>query len=128
MIGKLIPGDPKPNSDQVYCENCEMIIDKLDIVETIDGKSGCTECISQCGWCGHHYFSADMYSNPYLGYVCKACENAEDYLSASRDEVLKDALRCLFDATTNKRIENEVIRIGGNEGYNDLANEMKSDL
>jgi len=120
--------DKEPNCDQGFCENCENIIDKTDLIKTIDGKSGCVNCVSQCGWCGNHYLNEDMYDNPYLGYVCKACENAEDYLQASEDEITKDALRCLFDATTNKRVESLVIGLAIRKGYNFLAGEMRNDL
>lgn len=120
--------DHKLTDDEAICSNCDIIIDKLNIVETIDGKHGCFECVAQCGWCGNDYLSEDMYSNPYLGHVCKACENSDDYMAMSREEVLKDALRCLFDSTTNKRIENEIIRIAWNEGFYECAKEMKSDI
>jgi len=120
--------DPTPNDDQTFCPNCEMIVNQTDIRETIDGKSGCSECVSQCNWCGNHYLNEDMFDNPYLGYACPACENAEDYLQASEDEIIKDALRCLFDTTTNKRVENLVIGLAIRKGYNFLAAEMKSDL
>ena len=120
--------DKQPNSDETICENCEMIVDQTDIIKTIDGKSGCAECVSQCDWCGNHYLNEDMYDNPYLGYVCKACQNAEDYLNANEAEITKDALRCLFDSTTNKRVENLVIGLAIRKGYNFLAAEMKSDL
>jgi len=120
--------DKQPNSDQQFCENCECVIDELDILETINGKSGCSGCVSRCIWCGNHYLNEDMFDNPYLGYVCKACQNAEDYLNASEAEITKDALRCLFDSTTNKRVENLVIGLAIRKGYNFLAAEMKSDL
>jgi len=120
--------DPTPNSDQTICDNCENIVEKTDIIKTVDGKSGCVNCASQCLWCGNHYLNKDMYSNPYLGYVCKACKNAEDYLQASEDEITKDALRCLFDATTNKRVESLVIGLAIRKGYNFLAGEMRNDL
>jgi len=120
--------DKQPNSDQEFCSNCECLVDKLDIRETIDGKSGCSGCVSQCNWCGNHYLNEDMFNDPYLGYVCPACNNAEDYLQASEDEIIKDALRVLFDSTTNKRVESLVIGLSIRKGYNFLAAEMKSDL
>jgi len=120
--------DKEPNSDEAICSNCEQIIDKLDIRETIDGDQGCTECVSSCLWCGNHYLNEDLYSNPFLGYVCPACENAEDYLKASKDEVVKHALRAYFDSDINRRIENEIIRVARNEGYYELSDEMKNDL
>ena len=120
--------DPKPNSDQTFCPNCEIICDKLDIIKTIDGKSGCSGCVSQCNWCGNHYLNEDMFNDPYLSYVCDACKNAEDYLQASEDEIIKDALRHLFDTTTNERVENLVIKLAIRKGYIFLAAEMKSDL
>ena len=119
--------DPKPNSDQAICKNCETIVEKSSIVETIDGKYGCFECIAFCQWCGDFYHREDLYDNPFLGYVCEACENAEDYLKASKDEVLKAALRCYFDSSINKRIENEIIKITQSVGYNNLAQELKQD-
>ena len=120
--------DKQPNSDETYCENCECIIDKLDIRETINGENGCVNCVSQCNWCGNFYFNEDMFDNLYLGYVCPACNNAEDYLNASEAEITKDALRVLFDSTTNKRVESLVIGLAIRKGYNFLAAEMKSDL
>ena len=120
--------DPKPNSDQTFCPNCEITCDKLDIIKTIDGKSGCSGCVSQCNWCGNHYLNEDMFNDPYLSYVCDACKNAEDYLQASEDEIIKDALRHLFDTTTNERVENLVIKLAIRKGYIFLAAEMKSDL
>ena len=120
--------DPTPNSDQQFCENCECIVDEKDIRETVEGGKGCVNCVSKCEWCGNFYFNEDMFDNPYLGYVCKACQNAEDYLNASEAEITKDALRCLFDSTTNKRVESLVIGLAIRKGYNFLAAEMKSDL
>jgi len=120
--------DPTPNSDQQFCQNCEIICDKLDIRETVEGGKGCINCVSQCSWCGNHYLNEDMFNDPYLGYVCDACKNAEDYLQASEDEIIKDALRVLFDSTTNKRVESLVIGLAIRKGYNFLAAEMKSDL
>ena len=120
--------DKQPNSDQTYCENCECICDKTDILETIDGISGCVNCISVCLWCGNHYLNEDLYSNPYLGYVCPACQNAEDYLQASEAEITKDALRNLFDSTTSERVEKLVIGLAIRKGYNFLASEMTNDL
>ena len=120
--------DPQPNSDQTFCPNCEIICDKLDIRETVDGDKGCINCVSECEWCGNFYFNEDMFDNPYLGYVCKACQNAEDYMNASEAEITKDALRALFDSTTNKRVESLVIVLAIRKGYNFLAAEMKSDL
>ena len=119
--------DPKPNSDQVICDNCEMIVNKLNITETIDGKPGCTECIARCGWCGHYYFREDMYDNPYLGYCCDACLHCEDYMKASKDEVLKDALRCLFDTTESKAVERLIITTAIHLEYFEFSNELAND-
>ena len=135
MTDPLTPQDPKPNSDQAVCENCECIVDKFDlfrinqghIKETIKGESGCINCISRCEWCGNDYLNEDMYDNPYLGYVCWTCEPGEEYQKASEDEITKDALRCLFDQTNNRRIEDLVIELAEKKGYNELAKEMKSD-
>lgn len=120
--------DPKPNSDQKTCENCDRIVDKLMITETIAGELGCSECIFKCGWCGHYYFGADMYQNPYLGYCCDACLHCEDYMKASKDEVLKDALRCLFDSTTSKQIERLIISTAIHLEYFELSNDLANDL
>lgn len=126
MIGKLTPDDPKPNSDQIVCQNCDTIVDEKMITETIDGEPGCTECISKCGWCGHYYFSQDMYDNPYLGYTCGACLHCEDYMKAAKDEVLKDALRGLFDIS-GKGYEDLIITIAFQLGYYELADELRND-
>lgn len=127
MIEKLTPDDPKPNSDQKVCENCECIVDEKMITETIKGEPGCTECISRCGWCGNYYFRDEMYDNPYLGYCCDACLHSDDYMTASRDEVVKDALRCLFDATTSKEIERLVITTAIHMEYFEFATELTQD-
>ncbi len=127
MIGKLTPDDPVPNSDQEFCDNCECLVDKLDITETIAGEPGCVNCIDRCGWCGNYYLREDMYDNPYLGFCCDACLSAEDYMNASEAEITKNSLRCLFDQTTNKEIEKLVIKLAEKKGYSELANEMKSD-
>ena len=119
--------DPKPNSDQTFCENCECIVDEKMITETIAGEPGCSECIFKCGWCGHYYFGADMYSNPYLGYCCDACLHAEDYMEASKNEVLKDALRHLFDSTESKAVERLIISTAINLEYFEFATELSSD-
>jgi len=120
--------NPQPNADQTYCSNCENIIDRFDFRKTTHDKYGCVDCISRCEWCGRDYFNEDMFNNPYLGYVCDACRNAEDYMNASEAEILKDALRVLFDSTTNERVENLVIKLAIRKGYIFLAAEMKSDL
>ena len=120
--------DPKPNSDQEYCENCETIVDaKMVIYETIDGEPGCTECIARCGWCGHYYFREDMYDNPYLSFVCWKCEPCEDYQNASEAEITKDALQCLFDQTPSRQIENMVISLAQQKGYFEFANDLTND-
>ncbi len=90
MTDPLTPPDPKPNSDQTVCENCEIIIDKLNIIETIDGDSGCTECISNCKWCGNSYFNDEMFDCPFFGRTCQSCLNGEEYQKALREEVLKN--------------------------------------
>ena len=76
--------DPTPNSDQTYCENCEIIIDKLDIRETVEGGKGCTECISVCKWCGRAYFSQDMFSDSLFGLICNRCVNTDNYKKGVR--------------------------------------------
>ena len=126
MIGKLTPDDPKPNSDQKYCNNCENLVDELDIIETINGELGCTECISRCGWCGYYYFRENMFNNPDLGYCCKACLNCDDYLKASKDAILEQSLQCLFD-NSDKRYEPLIIRVAIQLGFNKLANNLIND-
>ena len=127
MIGKLTPDDPKPNSDQGYCQNCEMIVDELDIIKTVDGESGCVNCIDRCGWCGNYYFREELYDNPYLGFCCDACLNAEDYNKASDAEIEKHSLRCLFDSTCSKEIENQIIKLAWKKGYYEFVDEMRND-
>ena len=68
-----------------------------------------------------------MYNNPYLGYVCDACKNAEDYITASESELLKDALRHLFDNCMSS-IEPLIIDYAIKRGFNSFATEMKNDL
>ncbi len=119
--------DPVPNSDQTYCQNCETIVDEKMITETIEGKPGCTECITRCGWCGNYYLREDMYDNPYLGFCCDACLHAEDYMKASKDEVLKHALRSLFDSTTSKQVERLIISTAIHLEYDELSNELAND-
>ncbi len=119
--------DPVPNSDQTYCDNCETIVDEKMITETITGEPGCVNCIDRCLWCGNYYLREDMYDNPYLGFCCDACLHAEDYMKASKDEVLKQALRCLFDSTTSKEVENLIITIGVHLEYFELVNELCND-
>ena len=119
--------DKKPNSDQEFCENCECLVDKLDIMENIDGSIGCINCISKCNWCGNWYFNDEMYQNPYLGYACDACLNCDDYMEASRQAIEKDALRCLFDQTTSKEIEKLIIKLARKKGYYELSDELKND-
>ena len=119
--------NPKPNSDEAICSNCQIVKGKDHITETVDGDSGCVNCVSQCGWCGNHYLNEDMFNNPYLGYVCKACENAEDYMKASEDELLKDALMCYFNDIDHKGIIQLIINYAIKKGYNDLANELNND-
>ena len=120
--------DPKPNSDQTYCSNCECIIDKLNIIETINGKSGCTECISNCAWCGDSYFWSDMKHNPYFGWTCQSCVNGEESQKATEQEVIKEALRCYFDKTEHKGIEQIIIQTAKKMGFLELAQEMKNDI
>ena len=120
--------NPKPNSDQVYCPNCDMIVDEKSITETCKSKKGCTECISRCAWCGKACFNDGMYSDPYFGYACKPCLNGEEYRKALREEVLKNALRCLFDQTPSRQIERIIVDIARGEGFTDLSHEMKNDL
>ncbi len=123
----MYPIDPKPNSDQKFCDNCENVVDELDITETIAGEPGCINCIDRCGWCGNYYLREDLYDNPYLGFCCDACLHADDYMSASKDEVLKHSLRCLFDSTTSKAVERLVISTAINLEYFELSNELAND-
>lgn len=127
MTDPLTPEDPKPNSDQAFCDNCENIVDKLDITETIAGESGCVNCIDRCLWCGNYYFRADMYDNPYLGFCCDACLHCDDYMKASKDEVLKDALQCLFDTTKSKQVERLIISTAIHLEYFEFATELTQD-
>ena len=123
--------DHKPTSDQVYCENClmcGMIVDELQVAETIKGEGGCTECISRCRWCGNNYFNYDMFGDPYFGYTCEACQSGEEYRKALREEVLKEALQCLFNQTPSRQIERIIVDIARGEGFTDLSHEMKNDL
>ena len=122
--------NPKPNSDQEYCENCECIVDSGNvrlIFKDGDYVKGCTECTDRCGWCGNWYFNEDMFCDPYLGYCCDACLSAEDYMKASETEILKDALRHLFDSTKDKRVEDLVIKLARKHELYSFADEMKSD-
>ncbi len=118
--------DPKPNSDQVFCDNCECLVDEKMITQTIEGKPGCTECIARCGWCGNYYLREDMYDNPDLGFCCNHCLHCEDYMKASKDEVLKQSLKCLFDSVTSKGHEDLIIRIAIQMRYNEVANDLKN--
>ena len=118
--------DREPNSDEQFCDNCEMIVDKTDILETIDGISGCVNCVSRCEWCGNDYFRDEMHNNHYLGYVCNACKNAEDYMSMNEAEITKHALRSLFYNCT-KSAEPLIIELAFKKGYYDLAHELKND-
>ena len=120
--------DPKPNSDEQFCDNCGMIVDKTDILETIDGDWGCSACISNCCWCGRAHFSQDMFSWTFYDMICDDCIKEGDYKKAVRDNVLKDALRCYFDTIDHGRIEKTIIEVVEIMGYNKLAQEMKSDL
>ena len=131
MTDLLTPPDPKPNSDQVHCENClmcGMIVDELQVTETINGEGGCTECISRCRWCGNNYFNYDMFGDPYFGYTCEACQSGEEYRKALDQEIEKESLRCYFDSTTNKQIEQLIIEPTIRKGYFELAHELKGDL
>ena len=128
MTDSLTSQDPKPNSDQAICDNCEMIIDKLNIIETNEGDNGCTECISNCQWCGKSHFSQSMFLCPYYNLVCDECMNADDYKKAVNDSVFKNALRCYFDETKCKRTEDKIIGVTQKMGYFDLSNEMCSDI
>ena len=118
--------DREPNNDEQFCDNCECICEKTDIRETIDGISGCVNCVSRCEWCGNDYFRDEMYDNPYLGYVCTACQNAEDYMKASEAEITKHALRSLFDNCT-KSAEPLIIELAFKKGYYNLADELRND-
>lgn len=128
MTEPLTPPDPKPNSDQTVCENCECMVDELSITETINGDTGCTECISNCRWCGNPHFNDDMFDCPYFGKTCQPCLNGEEYQKALRQEILKNALRCYFDQTPSRQIERLIIDAVRSEGFTELAHEMKNDL
>ena len=128
MNEPLTPPDPKPGSNEFCCENCQTILPTEYRRQTIDGGNGCSECVVHCNWCGNDYFREDMFDNPYLGYVCDACKNCEDYIRASEDEIIKHSLRCLFDATANPRIEYLIIELAIKRGYNNLGHELKNDL
>jgi len=127
MLEPLTPPDPVPNSDEAICPNCGDSVDALDIIETIESKSGCVNCIDQCLWCRNYYFREDLYDNPYLGYCCDACLHSDDYMTASRDEVVKDALRCLFFATKSKEIERLIITTAIHMEYFEFATELTQD-
>jgi len=128
MTDPLTPPDPKPDSDQAICENCETIVDNICIIETQDDDSGCTECISRCAWCGKFYFAQDMFDCPFYGFTCNSCMNENDYQKAVQNKVIQNALRCYFDETECKRIENRIIVAAQKMGYYDLANEMCKDI
>lgn len=128
MTDLLTPQDPKPNNDQTYCSNCECIVDNYMIRETIDNRKGCTECISNCAWCGNSYFNDNMFDCPFFSRTCQSCLNGEEYQKALREEILKNALRCYFDQTPHRQIERLIIDIASSEGFTVLANEMKNDL
>ena len=119
--------NPKPNSDQVYCPNCDMIVDEKSITETCEGDKGCTECIENCGNCGKSHFIQDMYSCPYVRRVCNACKSDEGYLKYIRDTVIQEALGCLFDQTPSRQIERIIVDVARGEGFTDLSHELKGD-
>jgi len=122
--------DPKPNSDQSICDNCECIVDNGNVKLTYkDGEfvKGCIECVERCEWCGNDYFRDEMFDDPYLGFCCNACLNAEDYMKASEAEITKDALRCLFDTNISKEIEDLIIKLAWKKGYYEFADELKND-
>ena len=119
--------DPKPNSDQEYCPNCEMIVDKLDIQETYEGDAGCSECISQCDICLTSHFAQDMYLCTWFGRICNDCVKDEEYKKDVKDKVIQESLRCYFDETGNKRVEQKIIEVAFQLGYFYLADEMKND-
>jgi len=120
--------NPKPNSDEAICSNCEIVIGKDHITETVDGDSGCTECISYCQRCGKDHFIQDMYSSPWFGKICNDCISTDDYKKAVRNKILKSALRCYFDKIDHGRIENTIIEVAEIMGFTELAIEMRSDL
>jgi len=118
--------DHELTSDETVCENCGTVVDKLRIIETCEGK-GCTECILNCAWCGKSCFN-DMYGDPYFGTTCQACLNGEEYRKALREEVLKEALQCLFDQTPSRQIERIIVDVARGEGFFEKAHELKNDL
>ena len=120
--------DKQPNSDEVFCENCENIVDEKDIRETVEGGKGCINCISDCRWCGRAYFSQDMSSDPFFGLICNTCVKTDDYKKGVRNEVIKEALRCYFDTLDHRQINQLTIEVARFEGFDKLAHEMKSDL
>jgi len=127
MNEPLTPPDPKPNSDQVICENCENIIDIGMVRLTNEGDYGCTECIIKCAYCGDFYFGQDMYSCPYYGKICNDCVKDNEYKEDVKNKVLQESLRCYFDSTSNARIEQNIIDVAWQKGYFDLAYELQND-
>ena len=118
----------EPNSDEAICSNCEIVIGKDHITETVDGDSGCTECISYCRWCGKDHFIQDMYSSPWFGKICNDCISDYGYKKVVRNKLIKEALRCYFDTLDHKAINQLTIEVTKFEGFTELANEMKNDL
>ena len=118
----------EPNSDEEFCSNCECLVDKLDIRETVEGDKGCVNCISDCKWCGRAYFSQDMSSDPFFRLICNTCVKTDDYKKGVRDKVISEALRCYFDTLDHEQINQLTIEVARFEGFTELAREMKSDL
>ena len=119
--------DKKPNSDEAFCENCECLVDKFDIQETYEGDAGCSECISRCDICLKFHFTQDLYSCPYFGRICNDCVSDKEYKKDVRDKVIQEALRCYFDETPFKQIEDLIIKVAWQEGYFEFADELKND-
>ena len=120
--------DKEPNSDEVFCENCENIVDQNDIRETVEGDKGCTECITNCQWCERDYFSQDMSSDPFFGLICNRCVKSDDYKKGVRDKVISEALRCYFDTLDHPGINQLTIEVTRLEGFEKVAHEMINDL
>ena len=119
--------DHKLTDDEAICLNCGTVVDKLDIQETYEGDAGCSECISQCDICLTSHFAQDMYLCPYYGRICNDCVKDDEYKKDVKDKVLQESLRCYFDETENKRVEQKIIEVAFQLGYFEFADELKSD-
>jgi len=119
--------DKLPNSDQKVCDNCGCIVDELDILKTTNDDPGCINCIDRCDVCGKFHFTQDMYLCPFFGRICNDCVKDNDYKKDVNDKVLKESLRCYFDATKDKRVEILIINLAWKKGYYELATELTND-